>query len=1480
MSFARVRTLLCVAVGLAGLGVGAGAQSASGKNFTPVPNQGQPLTGKRPLRQQQAVTVILKLAGDPAAVVRARARGKLLSAATEQSIVSARRKQQDALTPLIQAHGVKILAKLQYAINGIKVRGTPQQIAELAKLPEVVAVKHVGVYTIDNATSVPFIGAPTVWQGPPGLHGEGIKVAVIDTGIDYTHANFGGPGTVAAFQAAASTSTSPADPTMFGPNAPKVKGGTDLVGDNYDASTPSKNTPVPDPNPLDCNGHGSHVAGTVGGFGVTAGGTTYAGPYDSTTPSTSFLIGPGVAPQAYIYSVRVFGCSGSTNVVTEAIDWAVANHMDVISMSLGSSFGPADDADAEAATNAANAGIIVAAASGNSGNIPYITSSPAAGDKAISVAAMESHQFLVGGINIAFSSGINVNGVEADTTRPLPGGSVPAFILTSGGNLALGCSASDYPVSGVTGALVIVARGTCSFVTKATLATSAGAVAIGVVNNTAGFFNPLITGVTIPFFELQQQDAPTLAAAPSPETATVALANVANSTFRAFASFSSSGPRSPDSHLKPNISAPGVNIVSTLSGSGYQSTTESGTSMATPHVAGTTALALQAHPAWSPDDVRLAILNSADPTQLTGFTPRLGGSGLVQPIGATQSSVVARSDDDEGSLNFGMAEFSQNFQGTRNLTVVNNGTQTANFNVSAAATPGTSPHTPTIESSLSVLPGQSGTLHLNLSVPAATSGNSSGFREVAGLVTLTPAGPSDNSGVSLTVPYYLVPRARSLVSTTIGSGFGTGNPSTTAQVSNTSTVVNGTADFYAWGLSGQNSALGPLGLRAVGVQSFDSTNGKELVFAVNSFAPWTYHGGTLEFAILLDINGDGTPDYAIFSDDFGLFNTGTASGQVAAIVENLTNNTFFADFFATAPDNGSTILLPVLAAHVGVNSTNPRFSYSAESFDFFGNSDSIAGPAKFNAFNNSISTGAFVSLGPGGNASVPLSINSTEFATTPALGEMIVSLDNFAGAQQAQLLQVTTAPVLATSATVISSTVNPSAYGQSVTFMATVSSSSGTPTGTVTFADGTNTLGTGTLNSSGQATFTTAALTAGSHSISAAYGGDVNFAGSTSSSLSQTVSQAGTTLAFASSPNPSVYTQTVTLTATISPQFGGQASGTITFKDGATTLTSVAVNSNHASYSTVLAIGTHSLTASYSGDANFTSSASAASQVVNKAASGTVLVSSPDPSVQGKTVKFTVTVSPQFTGLPTGKVTFLNGTTTLATKALSAGVAIFSTSTLLPGSYSISATYTGDGNFAGGTSNTVIQAVKAAVSIVVTSSAIPSSYGDAVTFTATLSAAPPDAETVTFMDGSVVLGAGTLSGGVANFTTTSPLKVGSHSIKSVYAGDAAFAASASAVLIQTVGKAPTSTALASKPNPSTPGQAVTLTATVTSGGGTPTGSVTFYSDGGPIATKQLSSGVATVTTSTFVVSHTITATYNGSTNFATSSSPPLVQTVQ
>ncbi len=994
---------------------GSYGQSTSPEDrFVRTPNSSQAIPDARQTKKNTAV-VVLELAGEPIAVVRGRAPGKHVPVASEKAIARQLRTKQDALVPLIQAHGAKVLSKLQYALNGIKVLTTEDQIPALSRLPGVVAVRRVQIHTLDNATSVPFIGAPLVWGSTPGLHGEGIKIAILDTGIDYTHANFGGPGTVAAFNAAAAASTVAADPTLFGSGAPKVKGGYDLVGDAYDAGStdPAHYTPVPDPNPLDCNGHGSHVAGTAAGFGVLANGTTYPGPYDATTPGNTFLIGPGVAPAANIYSFRVFGCSGSTLVVVDALDMAVQANVNVISMSLGSSFGTKDSADSLAATNAEKAGIIVIASAGNAGNIPYITGSPAAADLVISTAAMESHSSFPG-VNLALSTGSTLVAQNSNEAIFSDGTSLPIVVLRNGnGTISLGCNESEYQDSVIQGKLVVTARGTCARINRAIFGSKHGAAAVAMINNGAGLpaLEGPINGVSIPFIGVLQSDGTAMAGAAS---ATLSNSTNNNPSFRQFASFTSTGPRIGDASLKPDITAPGVSIVSTAMGTGTAGTMFSGTSMAAPHVAGVAALALQAHPTWTADDVRLAIVNTADPTQITSFLPRIGGSGLVQPYPATLTSTDAQGDNGAGSLSLGLAESSADFQPSGNITVHNLSNQPVNFNVTSQPSTGSSPHSVNVSSSLGLSPGGVATLPVSLAVPVATSGDSTAFRDVSGLITLAPATPGDNAGVPLNIPYYFLPRARSKINSTIGSDFGPfRNTSTTAQVTNLSSSITGTADFYEWGLSGSNSSLGSVGLRAVGAKSYASGSGQVLVFAINTFKAWSY-AGTKEVDILLDVNGDGLPDYGVFSYDYGLFTTGAYSGQIAAVVHNLATNKYFADYLAVAPDDGSTVLLPVLAASVGLTSGNPRCSYSAESFDRFGSdTDTIAGPARFNAFTNSISTATFASVAPNSSVGVPLSINAAEWPNSPALGVMIVSRDNFSGDQQAQLLPaVTTHPTV------------------------------------------------------------------------------------------------------------------------------------------------------------------------------------------------------------------------------------------------------------------------------------------------------------------------------------------------------------------------------------------------------------------------------------------------------------------------------------
>jgi subtilisin family serine protease len=969
---------------------------------------------------QRLRTVVLKMTGDPVAVVRSRMPGKQLAEADRLAIQTTLRSQQDALVPAIEAMGGKVLATFQHAINGIKVQGTPDQIKSFAGLPGVVQVKEVRTYSLSNAHSVPFIGAPRVWQNPPGLHGEHVRIAVIDTGVDYTHANFGGPGTVAAFKTAFAASAAPADPTLFGPNAPKVKGGIDLVGDAYNANTPGS-VPVPDPNPLDCNGHGSHTSGTAAGFGVTSAGATFKGPYDAATPNQAFTIGPGVAPLADLYAVRVFGCAGSTNVVVDGIDWAVAHDMQVISMSLGADYGTEDDADAEASENAVDAGIVVAAASGNSGPIPYITSDPGSGDKAISVAAMDSHDFFPGETLTLSPSGTTIVALDANGI-PTGSGSLDVVVLpdtngTGSAGVSLGCDPTEYTKAGVAGKLVVTARGVCARVARAIFGQEAGAAAVAMINSAAGYppYEGPITSdpdngfpytVTIPFLGVQGPSAAAGdgAALKAAKSATFASTTIANPTFRQLASFSSAGPRSGDGHLKPNIAAPGVSIFSTAMGTGNQGVFESGTSMATPHVAGSAALAVQAHPHWSAEEVSAALVNTADSTQLVGYSPQLGGNGLVQPFGATQTSVTARAQDGTPSVSYGVAEFTQNFTDEERITLENHDRSPASFSVSVAPGPG-SAHTATPDSTSITVSGlESATLHLKLAVPIATTGDSSAFRQVQGQIVLTPT--SGNHGVLLAVPYYLVPRARSIVKARLRGDQGKGeHASATVALTNGSKSVAGTADFYAWGLRGEHASLGSIGLRAVGAQSFsDSTFGQILQFAVNTFGR-TSNPTSVIYDLYLDVNGDGVPDYDVEAADYGLLTTGVADGLMAVAVFNLKTNTGVLEFLATAPTDGSTVLMPLLAKDVGITSANPRFSYVAQTTDLTtGNVDTISTSARFNAFNNSISTGALVLLAPGASASVPVSIDRKEFARTPALGAMVVSLDNMTKDNEQALL--------------------------------------------------------------------------------------------------------------------------------------------------------------------------------------------------------------------------------------------------------------------------------------------------------------------------------------------------------------------------------------------------------------------------------------------------------------------------------------------
>jgi Pro-kumamolisin, activation domain/Bacterial Ig-like domain (group 3) len=306
---------------------------------------------------------------------------------------------------------------------------------------------------------------------------------------------------------------------------------------------------------------------------------------------------------------------------------------------------------------------------------------------------------------------------------------------------------------------------------------------------------------------------------------------------------------------------------------------------------------------------------------------------------------------------------------------------------------------------------------------------------------------------------------------------------------------------------------------------------------------------------------------------------------------------------------------------------------------------------------------------------------------------LFYSTDRAGNAEGTQLI---TFGVTDTTTTSFKPSLNPIGLGEAVTFTADVTPASGVATGNVTFKDGATVLGTAAL-SGGVAKFTTSALAVGNHSITADFLGSTYFVASTSVAQTEVVKNDSTTVV-ASSANPSEYGEAVTLTATVKHTATATPTGTITFKNGATVLAAVAVAGGTAKYSSAaFAVGTHSITAVYSGDSNYVGSTSTPlSQVVDKTATSTTVVSSLNPSISGNSVTFTATVTAKApgAGTPTGTVVFKNGSTTLGTGTLnSSRQATFAISTLAEGTQSITAVYDGNANFSISTSAVLSQKV-------------------------------------------------------------------------------------------------------------------------------------------------------------------------------------------
>jgi subtilisin family serine protease len=632
------------------LGIPLGIISCTPKQ---TPQVGRAATGQGPIsellstRPQHSgpLKAIIKLSGLPLAKVATTERPEQLKLILKQ--------QHELVTQLTALSSeIKVVFTYKYILNAIYIivpedlasqvdpllpHGSLVEAATMFKRPEATVTKAVTSGSpgdIKAHNSVRFIGAQELHT--QGLKGQGLKIGVIDTGIDFTHSMLGGSGKVEEFK-----KVNPAALTEQFPNA-KVVGGFDFAGTEYDSASPDPllRIPKPDGNPIDESGHGSHVAGTIAGIG------------------DGVLSYTGVAPEALLFALKVFGKDGSTDdsVVMAALEFAADpdnnvetdDALDVVNLSLGSPFGTPKLLYKEAISNLNTIGTIIVASAGNSGDVSYITGSPAVNEEALSVAASvdDMHQnwhFSAAAFSLPNNEELLAETAEAAFTKPLE--SIEQTVAGKLVYIGKAAQVSEEQAAQLKGNIALIDRGEIAFTIKITNALKAGAIAAVVINNADG--NPFTMGG-----DSEKLDIPAIMIGIIPgkkireavvkgeaEQFTV-VANLKNDKTIAkpelidtLTDFSSRGPRSEDSLIKPEISAPGSNIISAQVGGGTEVVQMSGTSMAAPHMSGVMALIKQAHKDLSPQELKsLAMLTakSIKNDQGSTYPIALQGAGRIQ----------------------------------------------------------------------------------------------------------------------------------------------------------------------------------------------------------------------------------------------------------------------------------------------------------------------------------------------------------------------------------------------------------------------------------------------------------------------------------------------------------------------------------------------------------------------------------------------------------------------------------------------------------------------------------------------------------------------------------------------------------------------------------------------------------------------------------------------------------------------------------
>lgn len=576
-------------------------------------------------------------------------------------------KQQDAVINAIAAGAiggkVNVTYRYDVAFNGFAAAVPLSQMDAIRALPNVKAIYPDAIMTLRMDASLPLIGAPQVWDSISttlGITeaGKGIKVAIIDTGIDNENPFFANTGVF----------TYPAGyPKGYCAATPGFCNGKIIAARYY---TQSSSINISETlTPLDADGHGTHVAGT------TAGNLNTEAQVSGITATVS-----GVAPFAYLMAYKglwlnVAGDNGSgeSSGLIQAINDAVADGADVINNSWGSTGyrtgDPSSIPENIAAVNAANAGVIVVWAAGNSGPTPNTVGDEGADPRLLSVAASSTGREFAGAVT-ADSSIVTVPPTATNLLGTSIGAGAPGAQYVDIGNII-----SPLPAGSLTGKVCLVTRGAIARVAKSQYCKDAGAISAVLRNNWLSASAPDDVELdlhVIPTIQLHKAEAASLTnwlnslgALSSTVTLTVGpgLRNTTLDPADSIADFSSRGVASNIGLIKPDVSAPGVNILSSfrnINDSTQHYEFLSGTSMASPHVAGSAALLLSAHPEWYGINnygrmlrVKSALMNTA----ATSVTVSSGAAAKIEDMGAGRIALASAADPgvifDPPSYSFG-----------------------------------------------------------------------------------------------------------------------------------------------------------------------------------------------------------------------------------------------------------------------------------------------------------------------------------------------------------------------------------------------------------------------------------------------------------------------------------------------------------------------------------------------------------------------------------------------------------------------------------------------------------------------------------------------------------------------------------------------------------------------------------------------------------------------------------------------------------